>query len=266
MPRLRAILVLGITGVALWFHGVGTTPALADFLQPILDAKTVTYKATSEGEGNTRVISKVMVMAPNWMRSEQEATLRTPQGPKPRPVASLPSKFRSVHIIVDDGQEDIVLIPDQKMAILTSYVNMPKPVGTGHKNIFLELRSQLVDARDRPDWICEPLGEKEIDGRRLVGYRLTGHGMVLDLWGDPQTRMPVRIEATAPSSPSTKPVIYSDFAFNVELDKSLFSLEPPPGYKLQKRTLDVSPAQENDLVETFRRYGQLRGGTLPDAT
>ena len=43
-----AIFVLAIAGVALWFHGGGTTPAFADFLQPILDAKTVKYKITIE--------------------------------------------------------------------------------------------------------------------------------------------------------------------------------------------------------------------------
>src|SRR6478672_8137311 len=48
------------------------------------------------------------------------------------------------------------------------------------------------------------------------------------------------------------------------LDESLFSLEPPAGYKVQKQTLDVSPAQEKDLIETLRRFAQLRGGELPD--
>ena len=43
-----AIFVLAIAGVALWFHGGGTTPAFADFLEPILEAKTVKYKMTTE--------------------------------------------------------------------------------------------------------------------------------------------------------------------------------------------------------------------------
>ena len=43
-----AIFILAVTGVALWFHGGGTTPAFADFLEPILNAKTVKYKMTTE--------------------------------------------------------------------------------------------------------------------------------------------------------------------------------------------------------------------------
>ena len=43
-----AIFVLAVTGVALWFHAGGTTPAFADFIKPILEAKTVKYKMTAE--------------------------------------------------------------------------------------------------------------------------------------------------------------------------------------------------------------------------
>jgi hypothetical protein len=43
-------------------------------------------------------------------------------------------------------------------------------------------------------------------------------------------------------------------------------MEPPAGYKVQKLTVPVngSPAEEKDLIETLRRYSQLRGGALPD--
>ena len=46
-----AILALAIGGIAVWFHGGGTTPAFADFIEPILSAKTVTFKTTFEDEG-----------------------------------------------------------------------------------------------------------------------------------------------------------------------------------------------------------------------
>ena len=44
-----AIFVFAIVGVGLWFSGGGgATPALADYLQPFLDAKTVKYKRVME--------------------------------------------------------------------------------------------------------------------------------------------------------------------------------------------------------------------------
>jgi outer membrane lipoprotein-sorting protein len=239
-----AILALAIGGIAVWFHGGGTTPAFADFIEPILSAKTVTFKTTFEGEGQ-KITGKVMAMAsPQRVRLEQD----------------LPNEQKMVTI--SDETSNLVLRPAEKIAIVTTLTNVTKEKRP--KAIFFELRSQLVDARDQPDWIREPLGEKVIDGRRLVGYRLTGHGMICDLWGDPKTSMPVRIESSSPGNPNAKPAIWSDFVFNADLDESLFSLEPPAGYKVQKQTVDVSPAQEKDLVETLRRYAQLSGGALPD--
>ena len=55
-----AILVLAVTGVALWFHGSGTTPAFADFIEPILHAKTVKYKVT----GKVTALSPEMKLLP----------------------------------------------------------------------------------------------------------------------------------------------------------------------------------------------------------
>jgi outer membrane lipoprotein-sorting protein len=240
-----AVLALTIGGIAVWFHGGGTSPAFGDFLEPLLSAKAVTFKTTFEGEGR-KITGKVMAMAsPQRMRMEQ-----------------VTSGNQTTVTISDGTGKSLMLLPANKIAIVTTWTNMPKEKLP--KAIFFELRSQLADARDRPDWIREPLREKTIDGRRLVGYRLTGHGMIWELWGDPKTRMPVRIETSTPSNPNRKPAIYSDFVFNADLDESLFSLEPPAGYKVQKQTMDASPAQEKDLIETFRRYAQLRGGTLPD--
>ena len=239
-----AILALVIGGIAVWFHGAGTAPAFADFLEPILTAKTVMFKTTCKERGQ-ETTGKVMAMA-----SQQRMRLER----------DMPNMSKIVTIFDDKGNS-LKLLPDQKLAIVITCTNMPKEERP--KLIFFELQSQLADARDLPDWIREPLGERETDGRRLVGYRLTGHGMISDLWGDPKTGMPVCIESHAPSNPNAT-LIDSDFVFNTDLDDSLFSMEPPAGYEVQKQTMDASPAQEKDLVETLRHYAQLRGGVLPD--
>ena len=239
-----AILALAIGGIALWFHGGGTTPAFANFIEPIVSAKTVTFKTISEAEGQ-KITGKVMAIAsPQRVRFEQDL----PNGQK--------------MVTISDETNNLVLRPDEKLAIVTTLANVPKEKRP--KAIFFELRSQLADSRDQPDWIREPLDEKVIDGRRLVGYRLTGHGMIWDLWGDPKTGMPVRLENNVPSNPNMKPRICSEFVFDADLDESLFSLEPPAGYQVQKLTADISPAEEKDLIETLRRYAQLRGGAFPD--
>ena len=50
-----AILVLAIGGVVLWFHGGGTTLVLADFLEPIVDAKTASTKRPPKDEPSPRI-------------------------------------------------------------------------------------------------------------------------------------------------------------------------------------------------------------------
>ena len=70
-----AILALAVGGIAVWFYGGGTTPAFADFIEPILSAKTVTFKTTFEDEGQ-KITGKVMAMAsPQRTRSEQDRRL-----------------------------------------------------------------------------------------------------------------------------------------------------------------------------------------------
>ena len=106
-------------------------------------------------------------MAPNRVRSEWEG-----------------SRFKSVWI--SDGNKTLILLPVQKLAHIATYTDARKE--DPETVLLLELRSLLRDARDLPDWIREPLGEKEIDGRHLIGYRLTGHARIIDLWGDPKGR------------------------------------------------------------------------------
>ena len=53
----------------------------------------------------------------------------------------------------------------------------------------------------------------------------------MSVWGDPKTGLPVRIEMTMEIMPNLK-VTMSDFEFNVDMDESLFSVEPPAGYEV----------------------------------
>ena len=70
--------------------------------------------------------------------------------------------------------------------------------------------------------------------------------MVMSLWGDPKTCLPVRIEMTSARMPDVK-LTMSDFAFNVTMDESLFSVEPPAGYKVrcgQTTRLTIPPQRK----------------------
>ena len=83
----------------------------------------------------------------------------------------------------------MTLVPAVKRAIVVDFAEMSE--GEAPKDGFREFFSLLMDAQgDKPGLKREPLGEKEIDGRQVVGYRLSGRGQVYCLWGDPKTGRP----------------------------------------------------------------------------
>jgi len=236
VSRVAAAVVLAVAigGVTLWFHAGGSTPAFADFIAPILEAKTARFKLTAEVKGPpaTTITSEVMVL--DAARSRQETEM-TAQGTTNEEKLN---KAKWV-MITDWGRgKGISFDTGTKRAMVITLAHQSKEQ-IGQQDIFGWFRSVLLDARDKPDVKREPLGEKEIDGRRAIGFRVSNSGIVITLWGDPKTGLPVRAEMTMAMFPNVKTTM-SNFEFNVRLDESLFSVEPPPGYALQNITVEAS--------------------------
>ena len=121
------------------------------------------------------------------------------------------------------------------------------------------LRRLVTDPHYLSGTMREPLGESKIGGRRVVGYRLVDNRKIQTIWADPDSLLPVQIEELFPELS----VIYADFAFNVALDKSLLSLDPPAGYAVVARTAR-RPATEVDLIELFRQFRDHGRHAFPD--
>jgi hypothetical protein len=258
------ILVLAIAGVALLFHGGGTTPAFADFVQPILKAKTVKYKVTTKwtslsagmtgltAEMQKELLEKgttdeVMMLGASRVRTVSQGLIKT------------------VYIWDGSQRKSLLLQPEAKLATVTNYADMPADKARSDRDPMAGIRSLLLDARDTPGIKRESLGEKVIDGCRAIGFRIRKDAAVLDLWGDPKTGAPIRIETSSTLIPNIMATM-SDFVFNAEMDESLFSVEPPAGYEvtvIQGHNSDASP-EEKDLIAMFRCYGQWSGGRFPD--
>jgi outer membrane lipoprotein-sorting protein len=237
-----AVLVLAIGGVALWFHAGSTTAAFADFVAPILEAKSAKFKMSVEYEMQPPLTFRAIFLAPNRMRQE------LPGG--------------QVNIADFDKGKMVGLDPKSKRMTVFSLTNFPKDKLP--KNYFAQLQSQLLDTQAKPNVKREPLGEKDIGGRRAIGYRISSAAQVLTLWGDPKTGLPVRIETTVDVLPKTK-TTWTEFEFDVAVDESLLSLAPPTGYTVVDIPIDASPPTENDLTATLRQYSEMNGGTFPDA-
>lgn len=275
------IFILAVGGVALWFHGAGATPALAEFVKAILDAKSVKYKSTVE---MTSLPSGIV--GTSGLSSDEQRELMKPKVSVVMELGSHRSRHESgegkSHMVeIWDGNlgKQLVLYPDEKRAMVIDFSKRPgqkAPPGSdrdshvprdpGSPPSVALFRRLLSDTRNIPDVQQESLGEKLLDGRRVVGFRISHEGTVMSVWGDPRTRLPVRVETTSALMPNVK-VTMTDFVFNVEMDESLFSVQPPAGYKVtvqQHKTKDRSPTGETDLIAMFRYYCQWTGGRLPD--
>ncbi len=85
----------------------------------------------------------------------------------------------------------------------------------------------------------EYLGEKEINGNRVSGFRITKENQNFEyditVWADFKSGLPVMVETITKSFDESYPSITTtmeNFNLDVELDENLFSLDLPPEYTL----------------------------------
>ena len=200
---------------------------------------SVTHKITTEYDGRPTQTIKMMKLGTD--RSCQEA-------------------LGEVIGVSNQGTSLLLNSRDKKATIIEYPKNDDEQLG-----LFGFYRKLLTDPRYRPEVKREVLGESEIDGRRVVGHRITSDRSITKIWVDPQSLLPVQIEHTYSIFPNQK-TIETDFVFNVDLNESLFSVEPPAGYTVYRRQMkERRPYEEKDLIETFRLYREEGQSTFPDA-
>ncbi len=119
---------------------------------------------------------------------------------------------------------------------------------TGTTATFSNLRLPKIDLYAQisriPDDATERLPVKKINGKKVVGFRkVEKHEQSTwtnTYWIDATTKLPVRIETSLRSTNSQEiPTdwVRSDFVFNKPLDKKMFDMTPPVGYKVIKETV-----------------------------
>ncbi|MCH7729878.1 MAG: hypothetical protein IH991_25920 [Planctomycetes bacterium] len=169
-----------------------------------------------------------------------------------------PAHFRielgNGHINIADWQAGkmIGLDPNTKLATVINLVNVPAEAKDKMQmNQFEAIRESLRNAIADPDTKIEPLGKKELDGRKVVGFRFKAGPQPITLWADPKTKLPVRIEAIVAGPPQTE-VVMNNYEFNVDLDKSLFSTTIPDGYRVIEADVDASPPTEKDFIVALK--------------
>jgi hypothetical protein len=241
-PRWTAVCLAFATalGWMLWPDANRQAFAFDDLIDSIMEAKTAKCRMTVAMEG----------------QPEQQMTAYF-EG----------SRFRQEFAmglvnIADWGAGKMVnLNPMDKSATVFNLKNMPQ--ANRPTNMFEDWRKQLGAALTQKDAQVEKLGTQEIAGRQAVGYRFITPPQPLEVWGDAKTNLPVKIVSVMPGPPRTT-VTMSDFEFNVPMEASLFSTEPPAGYKVQTLEMEASPPSEADFITALKLCATHADGAFPD--
>jgi hypothetical protein len=231
-------------GMVWLFSSVGTPVLALDVLiERFMKAKTARYDTIVNVDGQPPLKMKGLYLEPTHLREEGDGF---------------------INITDWAARKRIGLDPKTKRATVFNLKNLSDEMKNGMQdgNWFEGIRQMLRAATTDPKAKVISLGEKQLDGRNVVGVRFEMPGTPMTLWADPATQLPVRIESTLAGPPKTE-VVMTNFEFNIELDKSLFSVEIPEGYKVADVNIDLSPPSESELITALRMCSEVSNGEFP---
>ena len=234
--------LLIICGTTAWMMttGGGASVALADVANVLDEIRSATYTGTSTTEGKPARTGKNMYLDPSRCRMESSHGIVMIYGESKMISLNPQTKFAAV-VTLEDVPDDGIM-----------------------KNWIEEVRQQIHEAIGGSKDAVKELGRGEVDGRDAVGFRLRVRNSEMTVWADPVTALPIRVESTSGILQPKSHHVLNNFRYNVDLDESLFSLEPPEGYTVQEMSMDASTPQERDFVEILRIYtAEQENGLFP---
>jgi outer membrane lipoprotein-sorting protein len=236
LATAAAIIVAGL--VSFHYLGGSASSVYADVVERLQKARTLLYTVTTTTpiEGMPDMEMEVAFKEPGYMRM------------------TLPGGYVSVMNCMQG--KALSIIPGRKQFIEMEMSNLPADAGQREFNVIERLRTL-------PERADEALGDREIDGRMVQGYRVTEEGVTNTVWIDPKTRELVEVETEFDNAPGMSRTM-ANFKFDVELADPLFDLAPPDGYTRVGLQVDASEANEQDLVEYLRLWSTwTKDGTFP---
>ena len=236
-----AAVIAGIAGVAVWMGSgePGKSAAWADVQEKIRKAQTMTSTLTMRQKGAPPLVMRIMIKEPGLMRQE------------------LTQPAEAVNIMDMSRGDMLSLMPKEKKAIRIDLSGLPEAIRREHeKGNYMAETKKLIEESETE------LGEKQIAGRQVKGYRTSKHGVGMDIWADAKTGDPVQIEMTM-FEDAVKAVM-TELQFDADLDDDLFSLEVPPGYTLMENTMSLRLAGPEDVVELLRAWARAKDGQFPE--
>ena len=247
---VAAAVLIAFVGLMSWLApNSGTAMAFGDVAEALSGVNTATWKSTTvvkqpKSEAVTWT-GTGMFLAPSHERIE------TGSGGK-----------NSVQIY--DGEKDkaIILDQDAKTATMINLKNLPSVSPYGRT--FQGLRDLVTSAQNGGAFKVQRLDLKAIDGRRAQGFRFEIGAVKVEIWADPKTLLPIRVEETSSANGSEVHIVMSDFQIGMNLDESLFSLDLPAGYSVQQ-TIQVDLAKKPSayLADALKWAAEHNHGVFP---
>jgi outer membrane lipoprotein-sorting protein len=246
IPRFVAAAAACLAVFCVWLLVPGqqsTAVAFNTFANAIVAAKSASFEMEVQIEGQGKQNLQSYYLAPGKVRNEMKGI---------------------VNICDLKNGKFVTLMEGMKRATIMNMKNMPSKMGKPQFNdFFVQARDLLSTHRDAEYDKFKPLGEKEIDGVRALGFRLDTPLQMMTLWGNPATGLPVRIETEWSGIPRTE-VTMSNFKLDVDLKPELFDTAVPAGYKVNSFDVDASPPTEATLIEGLRMAANMNDGMFLD--
>jgi len=224
-----AIVIAVLIGLHYFAGPVSVTSTVyAEVAQRLQKARTLLYTVTTSTavEGMPAMRMEIAFKEPGYMRM------------------TMPGGYVSV---LDGIQgKGLSILPDKKQFIEMDMSNLPDDAARRQFDAIERLRTL-------PERADEVLGERNIEGRVVQGFRVNEEGETNTVWIDAQTRELILVEREFPNVPGISATM-TDFRFDVELDDALFSLTPPDGYTRMNVQVDASQVAERDLIEYLRLW------------
>jgi hypothetical protein len=215
---------------------LGSKPALAQVIKPILNARTVAFDFLLSEDPAGPVMHDIVVG--NRIR---------------RTMSNLP-----VVMVLDLDSGKMLALDPRSMGATT--MDIQGHVTQGTQNILALVRDIVQRIADHPQE-AQDLGERRIDERNTVGFLIENPNEKLQIWADLKNATPVLIELYGAQSVA----ILKNIQFDVPVEESLVSMDVPSGYTAAKTDLKMGDFTEDDLISGLRAAAQvLNSGAFPD--
>ncbi|MCP4455362.1 MAG: hypothetical protein GY809_28215, partial [Planctomycetes bacterium] len=123
------------------------------------------------------------------------------------------------------------------------------------------VRNIVSKVENNPELVAKDLGRKDFDGIEAVGFQVKDPGVTVNIWADPVSATPKRIELII--GPNVN--IFKNIEFDVLVTEDEISMEVPEGYTLSAQPMDLGEPTEEDLIFMLKIWARdMLGGTFPD--